>query len=128
MNRRWMTAGLVAGTLALPAGCGSGSNSASACRDEYVKLYNAAVTLLTDASPRDPDIDARMTEVLGHEPAEACRRDPRSANATLEQVAREFGPQLDPLEKKWGRDNLSGFRDPLGAGHGQPVQRGPSDN
>lgn len=123
MNRPSTILGLVV-ALALPAGCGKESDSATACRDEYVKLYTAAVKLLTDASPGDPDIDKRMTEVLGTEPARACREDPRSANATLEQVAREFAPQFDPLEKKWGRDNLSGFRNPLGAGHGPPVQNG----
>lgn len=124
MNRPSAMVGLTAVSLVLLAGCGKESDSAAACRDEYVKLYTAAVKLLTDASPGDPDIDARMTKVLGTEPAKACRKDPRSANDTLEQVAREFAPALAPLEKKWGRENLSGFRDPLGAGHGQPVQHG----
>jgi len=109
--------------LGLLVGCGGESTSGSACRNAYVELYEGAVKLLQEASPRDPDIDQRMRKVLGDGPPKTCKKDPRSANETLTRVAREFGPQLDPLEGKWGRETLSGFRDPLGAGHGEPVQR-----
>lgn len=124
MNRPSTVVGLAAVTLALLVGCGKESKSGSPCRDEYVKLYKAVVKLLQDASPSDHDIDDRMKKILGVEPR--CKDlGPRRANDTLDQVAHEFGPQLAALEGKWGRDNLSGFRDPLNAGHGQPLHHGP---
>ncbi|MGQ0465725.1 MAG: hypothetical protein ACT4QG_10445 [Sporichthyaceae bacterium] len=121
MSRSWAIGPVIA--LVALVGCGMESTSGDACRDEYVELYTKAVRLLNEASPNDSDIDERMTKVLGTEPAKACRKDPRSANDTLEQVAREFDPQFAALEGKWGTETLSGFRDPLGAGHGDPVQR-----
>jgi hypothetical protein len=124
MNRPSTIVGLAAVTLALMVGCGKESKSGSPCRDEYVKLYEKALKLLKDASPSDPDIDDRMRNVLGGGVPKACT-DPRLANDILEQVAREFGPQLAALEGKWGSDNISGFRDPLGAGHGDPIQHEP---
>jgi hypothetical protein len=127
MNRPSPIVALGAVSLALLVGCGNEADGATACRDEYVKLYTEVVRLLNEASPSDPDIDARMKKVLGTRPPKNCK-DPRMANPTLEQVAREFGPQFDRLEDKWGRDNISGFRDPLGAGHGQPIgDRPPGD-
>jgi hypothetical protein len=125
MQRPSTIVGLAVVTLALPAGCGTESKSAS-CRDEYVKIYQGVVKLLKDASPSDRDLDDRMVKILGtHGPPKDCK-DPRMANPILDQVAQEFGPQLTALEPKWGRDALSGFRDPLNAGHGEPVQHGPS--
>jgi hypothetical protein len=120
MNRPSTIVGLAAVTLALLVGCGKESKSGSPCRDEYVKLYEKAVKLLKDASPTDPDIDDRMRKILGGGVPKDCK-DPRLANNILNQVALEFGPQLAALEGKWGRDSLSGFRDPLSAGHGEPL-------
>lgn len=119
MNRRSTTVGLAAVTLALLVGCGKESKSGSPCRDEYVKLYEGVVKLLKEASPSDPDVDDRMQKVLGGEVPKECKdAGVRLANNTLEQVAREFGPELAALEDKWGRATISGFRDPLNAGHG----------
>lgn len=123
MNRRSTIVGLAAVTLALLVGCGKDSKSGSPCRDEYVKLYETAVELLEDASPSDPDIDERMRNVLGGGVPKDCKDDPRAANNILEDVAREFDPQLAALEGKWGRESISGFRDPMDAGHGNPVDR-----
>jgi hypothetical protein len=124
MNRPSTIVGLAAVTLALLVGCGKESKSAS-CRDEYVKIYQGVVKFLKDASPSDPDLDDKMVQILGtHGPPKDCK-DPRLANPILDQVAQEFGPQLAALEGKWGRDALSGFRDPLNAGHGQPLDHGP---
>jgi hypothetical protein len=119
MNRPSTIVGLAAVTLALLLGCGKESKSGSSCHEEYVKLYEGIVKLLENASPSDPDIDAKMKNVLGEDYPEGCKDEgPRAANVTLEQVAGEFGPRLAKLEGKWGRDTLSGFRNPLGAGHG----------
>jgi hypothetical protein len=124
MNRPSTIVGLAAVTLALLVGCGKESKSAS-CRDEYVKIYKGVVKFLKNASPSDPDLDDKMVKILGtHGPPKDCK-DPRLANPILDQVAQEFGPQIDALEGKWGRDALSGFRDPLNAGHGQPLHHGP---
>jgi hypothetical protein len=123
MNRPSTIVGLAAVTLALLTGCGKESNSASACRDEFVQLYEEIIKLLNDASPSDPDIDAKMKDVLGVEPR--CKKQgARIANDTLEQVAQEFDSRLAALEGKWGSPSISGFRDPLGAGHGPPVPQG----
>ena len=118
MNRPSTIAGLAAVALALLVGCGKESTSGSPCRDNYVKLYEAAVKLLQDASPTDPDIDDRMRDTLGGGVPQDCKDHPRVANQILNEVAREFDPQLAALEGKWGRDTISGFRDPLSAGHG----------
>lgn len=119
MDRPSTIVGLAAVALALLVGCGKESKSGSSCEDEYVKLYEGVVKLLEEASPRDPDIDDRMKKVLGGEVPKECRdAGVRVANATLEQVAEDFGPQLETLEDKWGRATISGFRDPLSAGHG----------
>jgi hypothetical protein len=121
MNRPSMIVGVATLTLALLVGCGKESKSGSPCRDEYVKLYEKVLKLLKDSSPTDPGIDEKMTKVLGGGVPKACT-DPRAANNILEQVAQEFGPQLSALEGKWGSDNISGFRDPMNAGHGPPVR------
>lgn len=119
MNRPSTIVGLAAVTFALLVGCGEESKSAASCHDDYVQLYEEIVQLLEDASPKDPDIDDKMKKVLGTDYPKGCKdQGPRAANATLEQVAGEFGPRLAELEGKWGRDTLSGFRNPLGAGHG----------
>jgi hypothetical protein len=120
MNRSSTVVGLTALTLALLVGCGKESASGSPCRDEYVKLYQKVLKLLRDESPTDPNIDNRMRDTLGFRPPKKCQ-DPRVANPILDQVAHQFGPALAALEGKWGRDNLSGFRDPLNAGHGPPL-------
>jgi len=123
MKRSSTIVGLVAVALALPTGCGKESTSA-ACRHEYVKIYNGVVKFLKDAKPSDPDLDDKMVKILGtHGPPKDCK-DPRLANPILEQVAQEFGPQLLALQGKWGRDALTGFLDPLNAGHGPPVRNG----
>jgi hypothetical protein len=127
MNRPSTIVGLAAVTLALLVGCGKDSKDASGCREAYVKLYEEAVRLLNESSPGDPDIDTRMRNVLGDEVAQECKEvGPRLANSALEEVAREFDPQLAALEGKWGRDAMSGFRDPMGAGHGEPVRHSPT--
>jgi hypothetical protein len=124
MNRRSTIVGLAAVTLALLVGCGKESKSAS-CRDESVKIYKGVVKLLKDGSPSDPHLDDKMLKILGtHGPPKDCK-DPRLANPILDQVAHEFGPQLVALEGKWGHDALNGFRDPLNAGHGEPVPSAP---
>lgn len=120
MNRRSAILGLTAVALALPMGCGRQSAS-SQCRDGYVTLYRTAVKLLEDASPSDPDIDAKMTSVLGGGVPKACKEDPKLANSLLYQVEREFDSQLAALEGRWGKDTIGGFRDPLSAGHGEPI-------
>lgn len=121
MNRLLTIVGLTALTLALLVGCGKESKSGSPCRDEYVKLYEKVVKLLKDSAPGDPDIDAKMTKNLGNGVPKACP-DPRLANKILQEVEGEFDAQLAELEGKWGADNISGFRDPMGAGHGPPIQ------
>ena len=119
MNRPSTIVGLAAVTLALLVDCGKESKSA-ACRGEYVKIYNGVVKFLKDASPSDPELDDKMVKILGtHGPPKDCK-DARLANPILDQVAKEFRPQLAALEGKWGRDALSGFVDPLNAGHGPP--------
>ena len=125
MNRPSTIVGLAAATLALLVGCGKESKSGSPCHDEYVKIYKAVVKLLKDGSPSDPAIDDKMMNILGGGVPKDCK-DPRLANDTLDQVAHEFGPQIVAFEGKWGHDNLSGFRDPLNAGHGPPLHHGPS--
>lgn len=121
MNRPSTIVGLAAIALAFLVGCGKESKSDSACREEYVKLYEGIVKLLQESSPSDPEIDAKMTKLLGDDYPKGCKDlGPRLANDTLSQVATEFGPQLAALEGKWSRDTISGFRDPLGAGHGEP--------
>lgn len=122
MRRPSPIVGLAAATLALLVGCGNESTSAETCRNGYVKLYTAAVKLLNEASPSDSDIDDRMTKVLGGEVPKGCKENPRLANKILDQVEQEFDAQLAPLEGKWGRETISGFRNPLGAGHGEPVK------
>jgi hypothetical protein len=117
MKRPATIVGLAALTLALPTGCGKESKSAS-CRHEYVKIYLGVVKFLKAASPSDPDLDDRMVKILGtNGPPKDCK-DARLANPILDDVAHQFGPQLAALEPKWGKDALSGFVDPLNAGHG----------
>jgi len=117
MNRPATIVGLAALVLALPTGCGKESKSAS-CRHEYVTIYQGVVKFLKAASPKDPDLDDRMVKILGtHGPPKDCK-DPRLANPILDDVAHQFGPQIAALEPKWGKDALSGFVDPLNAGHG----------
>jgi hypothetical protein len=117
MNRPSTIVGIAAVTVALLPGCGKESTSAS-CRAEYVKIYQGVVKFLQVASPSEPDLDDRMVKILGtNGPPKDCK-DARLANPILDQVAHEFTPQLLTLQGKWGRDALSGFVDPLNAGHG----------
>lgn len=126
MHRHGAIVGLAAIALALPAGCGKGPTSAEQCRDGYTKLYQTVVKLLEDASPSDPDIDTTMKNTLGGVLPKGCKQDPKLANKLLYEVEREFDAQLAALEGKWGADTIGGFRDPLSAGHGDPLpQRSP---
>lgn len=119
-NRTCAFVGLAAVTLALLVGCGKESSSAQ-CRDGYVKIYKRAVKLLADGSPSDPSVDDKMMQALSGGLPKGCKADPAGANKILYQVEHQFDSQLAALEGKWGRNTINGFRDPLTAGHGPPI-------